>query len=267
MQQWNDALWAHNHYRTKSFSLGDHVFWFPKTCKEHTCKFKQCWFGPYRIQYCLLNNITFLVTVNKFDPNPILVNINKLKPYQFSDKITSWKIESIVKRGRDIANNEIGFNIATLENAQGTCTKFSFLVDGTKIQESWLETKIQDSVVGIKIQDPPAQTKNLEDPTGIEICTIGSKIENLLPTRNSCPRTEFRKLDWTTNFFYLGSFYELAEIVELGNINQILDPVYPIANSYAVELVINVVHGELMDESRTRLLESIGTFCLLIELK
>jgi hypothetical protein len=43
MQQWNHALWAQNHYRTKSFSLGDHVLWFPKTCKKHTCKFKQRW--------------------------------------------------------------------------------------------------------------------------------------------------------------------------------------------------------------------------------
>jgi len=32
------------------------------------------------IQYCLPNNITLLVIINKFDPNPILVNINKLSP-------------------------------------------------------------------------------------------------------------------------------------------------------------------------------------------
>jgi hypothetical protein len=35
---------------------------------------------PYMIQYCLPNYITFLVTVDKFDPNPILVNINKPNP-------------------------------------------------------------------------------------------------------------------------------------------------------------------------------------------
>jgi hypothetical protein len=39
-QQWNHALWAQNHYPTKSFSLGDHVLWFPKAHKEHTRKFK-----------------------------------------------------------------------------------------------------------------------------------------------------------------------------------------------------------------------------------
>jgi hypothetical protein len=31
----------------------------------------------------LPNNIVLLVTIDKFDPNPILVNINKLKPYIF----------------------------------------------------------------------------------------------------------------------------------------------------------------------------------------
>jgi hypothetical protein len=31
----------------------------------------------------LPNNIVLLVTIDKFDPNPILVNINKLKPYRF----------------------------------------------------------------------------------------------------------------------------------------------------------------------------------------
>jgi hypothetical protein len=45
-------------------------------------------------------------------------------------------LESIVEKGRDIANTEIGFKIATLKKEQGTCTKISFLVDGTKIQDS-----------------------------------------------------------------------------------------------------------------------------------
>jgi hypothetical protein len=35
------------------------------------------------IQYCLPNNTSLLVVVDKFDPNPILVNINKLKAYHF----------------------------------------------------------------------------------------------------------------------------------------------------------------------------------------
>jgi len=80
------------------------------------------------------------MTVDKFDPNPILVNVNKLKPYQFQDTNVSRGLESIVERGRDITNNEIGLKTPTLENSQGTCTKISFLVDGTKIQESQLGT-------------------------------------------------------------------------------------------------------------------------------
>ncbi len=138
-QQWNHALWAHNHYRTKSFSLGDHVFWFPKACKEQTSKFKQRWFGPY-----IPNNTTFIVIIDKFDPNPILVNINKSKPYQFQDTIASKGLESIIKWGRDITNTEIGFNVPTLENAQNINTQNSFLGDGTEIQESQLGTKNQD---------------------------------------------------------------------------------------------------------------------------
>ncbi len=37
------------------------------------------------MQFCLPNNIVLLVIVDKFDPNLILVNVNKLKPYQFFD--------------------------------------------------------------------------------------------------------------------------------------------------------------------------------------
>ncbi len=117
------------------------MLWFPKASKEHTSKFKQHWFGPYRIQYCLSNNTTFLVIVHKFDPNPILVNINKLKPYQFQNTTTSKGLESIVERGRVITNIEIGFNTTTLENAEGTSTKLSFSVDGIESKSHDLESK------------------------------------------------------------------------------------------------------------------------------
>jgi hypothetical protein len=55
------------------------------------------------------------VTINKFDP--ILVNINKPKPYQFQDTTTSKKLESIIKKGRDTTNTEIKVNTTILENA------------------------------------------------------------------------------------------------------------------------------------------------------
>ncbi len=49
-------------------------------------KFKNKWFGPFRVQYCSPNNIILFVFVNNFEPNPILVNVNKLKPYTYVDK-------------------------------------------------------------------------------------------------------------------------------------------------------------------------------------
>jgi hypothetical protein len=46
------------------------------------------WFGPYRIQYYLPNNTILLITIDKFDPNLVLVNINMLKPYMFIEDKT-----------------------------------------------------------------------------------------------------------------------------------------------------------------------------------
>jgi hypothetical protein len=46
-------------------------------------KFTKKWFGPYRVEYVLPNNIILLVTLTNFEPNHVLVNINKLKSYQF----------------------------------------------------------------------------------------------------------------------------------------------------------------------------------------
>jgi len=87
------------------------------------------------------------VIVNKFDTNPILVNINKLKPYQFQYSNASRGLKSIVQMGRDIANIEIGVNTTILENVQGTCTKFSFSMDGTENKDLIVRTKIQDALV------------------------------------------------------------------------------------------------------------------------
>jgi hypothetical protein len=57
------------------------------------------------------------MNIDKFDPNPIIININKLKPYKFQHKIASKGLEAIVKNGRDITYIEIVVHIATLENA------------------------------------------------------------------------------------------------------------------------------------------------------
>ncbi len=47
-------------------------------------KFKKRWFGPFRVQYRLPNNIV-LISTNNLKPNPILVNVNKLKSYTYVD--------------------------------------------------------------------------------------------------------------------------------------------------------------------------------------
>jgi hypothetical protein len=48
-------------------------------------------------------------------------------------------------------------------------------------------------------------------------------------------------------------------------IGQILDPKYLVADSSIVKSVINVVDGKSMDESITRLLQSVSIFCLFVE--
>ena len=62
--------------------MGDYVLWYPKGTNVHAGKLRNKWFGPYRVQYLLLNNNVLLVTVDKFDTDPVIVNINKLKTYR-----------------------------------------------------------------------------------------------------------------------------------------------------------------------------------------
>jgi hypothetical protein len=54
--------------------MGNMVRWFPKGKKEHIEKFKKQWFGSYKIEYYLPNSTILLVNIDKFEPNPILVN-------------------------------------------------------------------------------------------------------------------------------------------------------------------------------------------------
>ena len=62
--------------------MGDYVLWYPKGANVYAGKLRYKWFGPYRVQYLLPNNTILLVTVDKFDPDPVIVNINKLKTYR-----------------------------------------------------------------------------------------------------------------------------------------------------------------------------------------
>jgi hypothetical protein len=59
--------------------------WFLKGNKSHLGKFTRKWFGLYKIQYVLPNNTALLVTIEKFEANLVLVNVNKLKPYKYME--------------------------------------------------------------------------------------------------------------------------------------------------------------------------------------
>ena len=77
--QWNRAQWRQSQGNPHQFHMGDYVLWYPKGANVHVEKLRNKWFGPYRVQYLLPNNTVLLVTVEKFDPDPVIVNINKLK--------------------------------------------------------------------------------------------------------------------------------------------------------------------------------------------
>ena len=53
-----------------------------KGANVHAGKLRNKWFGPYQVQYLLPNNTVLLVVVDKFDPDPVIVNINKQKTYR-----------------------------------------------------------------------------------------------------------------------------------------------------------------------------------------
>lgn len=95
---WRLTLWFQNHYHPKSFKLGDYVLWFQRV-QSFSSKFKCHWFGPYHVQDCLPNNTIFLVNKDKFDLSPLLVNVNKLKPYFPYDNNTKGLVLKF-KRGK-----------------------------------------------------------------------------------------------------------------------------------------------------------------------
>ena len=80
--QWNRAQWVQTQGKPHQFHMRDYVLWLPKGANVHTGKLRNKWFGPYRVQYLLPKNTVLLVTVDKFDPDPVIVNINKLKTYR-----------------------------------------------------------------------------------------------------------------------------------------------------------------------------------------
>jgi hypothetical protein len=104
--QWNRSLWSHNRFIETKFQFGDCVLWFPKTITRDVLKFQRRWFGPCWIQYYLRNNVVLFITIDKFDPNLVLVNINKSKPYIFIEnktlqpilvKMVTWSLTNLFK--------------------------------------------------------------------------------------------------------------------------------------------------------------------------
>jgi hypothetical protein len=59
-----------------------------KAIKTHINEFKHQQFSSYQIQYCLPDKLILLVTLDEFDLNLILINVNKLKPYRYVKQST-----------------------------------------------------------------------------------------------------------------------------------------------------------------------------------
>jgi hypothetical protein len=73
--------------------------------------------------YCLSNNIVLLVNIDKFEPNPILMNISKLKPYRYLGK-TLWRLEATIEREREHKeDSQKGFWYGSTKN-QTTSKKY-----------------------------------------------------------------------------------------------------------------------------------------------
>jgi len=79
------------------------LYGFHGLSKHITLNFRNDNFGPYKIQYYSLNNIVLLVTIDKFNPNPTLVNNNKLKPYRVMEHHT---LQLVLTKPSDFLSKE-----------------------------------------------------------------------------------------------------------------------------------------------------------------
>jgi hypothetical protein len=72
----------------KNSNLEIMSFCFPKEKKHIWANFRKDGLVHlrYNIAYRIITTIyVFLISINNFEPNPILVNVNKLKPYTYVD--------------------------------------------------------------------------------------------------------------------------------------------------------------------------------------
>ncbi len=85
IQQWNITLKSQQKNSEKQFSFNDYVLWSLKGNKSHLRRFIKKWFRPYIAQYVLPNNTMLLVTIEKFETNLMLVNVNEFKLYKYME--------------------------------------------------------------------------------------------------------------------------------------------------------------------------------------
>jgi hypothetical protein len=110
----------------------------PKFLVKNTRNSNSGWFGPYRIRYCLPNNIVLLMTIDKLDLNFVLVNINKLKPYRFVGYHT---FQLVLAKPNDllpkklVETNHFG-NIFTKESVKTNHSSNLFTKEPTKTNQS-----------------------------------------------------------------------------------------------------------------------------------
>jgi hypothetical protein len=68
----------------KSCNLEIMFYGFPREKKQIWTNLRK--YGLVRLGwYCSTNNIVLLVSINNFELNPILVNVDKLEPYTYVD--------------------------------------------------------------------------------------------------------------------------------------------------------------------------------------
>ena len=104
VKQWNRAQWVQTQGPKLQFNVGDHVLWHPKSANLHAGKLRGKWFGPYRVQYVLPNNTVLLVSIQHFDPDPVIVNVGKLKPYHVAEDLKSTDLPEPALSKSDIKN-------------------------------------------------------------------------------------------------------------------------------------------------------------------
>jgi hypothetical protein len=109
--------WAAGKFKTKEFNIGDHVLWFPKGQKTKPGKFKSRWYGPYKVQYKLPNNTVLLVSMEHFEPNPFLVNINKLKPYYFLEEVNQHREDFMSPLNQQTSESQDGLKPNSIETS------------------------------------------------------------------------------------------------------------------------------------------------------